>query len=168
MNLNPTFTSGCPFLTGVDYKIETKPTWTINKATISNVTGNDQEGSATAMFPLDGEYTATLTLKNDLGSDTKTFQFIRVGNAAGIEDVVADGDELKTYTVDDVLYLEVAEDGIYGVDVYGVNGQLSASKTQKVPAGYVMKLTLNGASGVYLVNVTEGGKVVKSFKVVKK
>ncbi|MBD5350930.1 MAG: T9SS type A sorting domain-containing protein [Bacteroides sp.] len=168
VNLNPTFTSGCPFLTGVDYKIETKPTWTINKATISNVTGNDQEGSATAMFPLDGDYTANLTLKNDLGSDTKSFQFIHVGTAAGIEDVVADGDELKTYTVDDVLYLEVAEDGIYGVDVYGVNGQLSASKTQKVPAGYVMKLTLNGASGVYLVNVTEGGKVVKSFKVVKK
>ena len=120
------------------------------------------------MFPLDGDYTANLTLKNDLGSDTKSFQFIHVGTAAGIEDVVADGDELKTYTVDDVLYLEVAEDGIYGVDVYGVNGQLSASKTQKVPAGYVMKLTLNGASGVYLVNVTEGGKVVKSFKVVKK
>ncbi len=168
VNLNPSFTSGCPFITGVDYKIETKPSWTINKATITNVTGTDEEGSANAMFPLDGEYTATLTLANDLGSDKKSFEFIKVGQAAAIGDLLADENELKTYTVDNVLFLEAVEDGIYGVDIYGVNGQLAASKTQKVPAGYVMKLNLNGASGVYLVNVTCNGSKVKSFKVIKK
>lgn len=165
---NPTFISGCPFIPGVDYKIETTPSWSINKSTLTDIVGNDKAGSVKATFPVQGEYTATLTLSNDLGSDKKEFQFIKVGDAAGIDDIVADGGEMRTYTIDDVLYLEVVNNGLYNVDVYGINGQLVASKAQNVAAGDFMRIALNGAPGVYVVNVACDGNKVKAFKVVKK
>lgn len=165
---SPLFISGCPFIPGVDYKIETTPSWNINKSTLSEIVGNDKEGSVKATFPVAGDYTATLTLSNDLGSDKKEFQFIKVGDPAGIDDIVADGGEMRTYTIDDVLYLEVVNNGFYNVDIYGVNGQLVASKAQNVAAGDFMRIALNGAPGVYVVNVACDGNKVKAFKVVKK
>ena len=113
------------------------------------------------------DYTAVLTLTNDLGSHSRTFQFIKVGNSSGIDGVENDG-ELKAYTVDDALFLDVVADGNYSVSVYDLNGRTIASKTQEVAAGSYMRVTLNGASGVYVVNVLRDGVKAKSFKVIKK
>ncbi|HUN20164.1 MAG TPA: T9SS type A sorting domain-containing protein, partial [Muribaculaceae bacterium] len=76
--------------------------------------------------------------------------------------------ELKAYTVDDALFLDVVADGNYSVSVYDLNGRTIASKTQEVAAGSYMRVTLNGASGVYVVNVLRDGVKAKSFKVIKK
>ncbi len=163
---NPSFTSGCPFIPGVDYKIETKPSVEANKATISNVTGNDKAGSAKLQYTQPGEYTAVLTLTNDLGSDSKTFQFIKVGGDAAVDEI-AQG-ELRTYTIDDTLYLEVVESGTYNVAIYALDGRTVTNATQTVASGDFMKVTVNGGRGIYVVKVTCDGKNVRNFKLNKK
>ena len=164
----PSFTSGCPFIPGHDYKIETAPEWSVRKTTVTPVEGgNDVSGKAVAKMNLLGDYTATLTLKNDLGSDKKEFQVIKVvTDPASIEGVDANGD-LRTYTVDDVLFLEVSEDGNYDVTVYNAAGQQVAAKSQFVSGGSFMRLAFGNAPGVYVVKVLANGNAVKSFKVVK-
>lgn len=166
----PMFISGCPFIPGVDYKVEATPTWKVSKTIVSDVTGNDKAGSAIANFEIPGEYTATLTLSNDLGSDKKEFQFITVKeNSSAIEGVESDATEgMRTYTVDDALFLEVASDGDYDVKIYNVAGMQVAGKTQFVNAGSYMRLNFGGAAGVYLVKVNVNGAEAKTFKVVKK
>lgn len=166
--IRPVEGAGCPFIEGSNYKITTTPSWKARLGEISDVTGSDTEGSAKISFPREGQdYTAVLTLTNDLGSHSRTFQFIKVGNSSGIDGVENDG-ELKAYTVDDALFLDVVADGNYSVSVYDLNGRTIASKTQEVAAGSYMRVTLNGASGVYVVNVLRDGVKAKSFKVIKK
>ena len=132
------------------------------------MTGSDKEGSAKLTFAREGDdYTAELTLANDLGSASRTFQFIKVGDLGAIGDIAADG-ELRTYTIDDVLYLDVVADGLYNVSIFDINGRAVANKAQQVAAGDFMQITLNGAPGVYVVNVLRDGMKAKSFKVIKK
>ena len=165
--VRPVAGTGCPFIEGSNYKITTTPSWKVRLGEVSDVTGNDTEGSAKVKFNQIGEdYTAQLTLANDLGSDTRTFQFITVG-AGAIGEVAADG-EMRTYVVDDVLYLDVATDGFYTVYIYDANGRVVANSAQNVAAGDFMKLTINGNSGVYVVSVIKDGESTKNFKVVKR
>ena len=165
----PTFISGCPFIPGVDYKIETTPIWNIRKTQVIPNGGTDKEGSATAKFDIPGEYTATLTLSNDLGSDKKEFQFIKViDKSQGIDEIGSDQNEIRTYTIDDVLFLEVASSGEYSVDIFNVSGMQVASRTEHIDAGNYMRLGFGGTPGVYLVRVKINGKEVRAFKVIKK
>lgn len=166
----PMFVSGCPFIEGADYKVETTPSWKINKVIVSDVTGNDQAGSAKATMEVPGEYTAKLTLSNDLGEHSKEFNVIKVNDKTqGIGDVVADPNEgMRTYTVDDVMYLEVASDGDYTVEIFNTAGIRMAAKSQHIDAGSYMRLSFGGEKGVYLVNVRVDGRQAKTFKVVKK
>ncbi|MCM1477232.1 MAG: T9SS type A sorting domain-containing protein [Bacteroides sp.] len=166
--IRPVPGTGCPFIEGTNYKITTKPSWKARLGNVSESTGSDKEGSAKVSFAREGEdYTAVLTLANDLGSDSRTFQFIKVGDFGAIGDIAADGD-LRTYTIDDVLYLDVTADGFYKVEIFDVNGRTVASKAHEVAAGDFMQVTINGAPGVYVVNVTRDGQKAKAFKVVKK
>ena len=84
--VEPTYTSGCPFITGTAFPVKTTATWTAKNATITDAMGNDQAGSANIAFSKDGMYNVTLTLTNALGSDSKTFSVIKVGTGVtGIE-----------------------------------------------------------------------------------
>lgn len=166
--IRPIAGTGCPFIEGTNYKITTQPSWKVRLGEVSENNGSDTEGSAKVKFSRTGdEYTAVLTLANDLGSDSRTFQFIKVGEAGAIGEVANDG-EMRTYVIDDVLYLDVATDGNYTVYIYDINGRVVASNTQDIAAGDFMKLTINGNSGVYVVNVIKDGESSKSFKVVKR
>lgn len=166
--VRPIAGTGCPFIEGTNYKITTTPSWKVRLGEVSDVTGNDTEGSAKVKFNTVGDdYTAQLTLANDLGSDTRTFQFIKVGDPGAIGEIAADG-EMRTYVVDDVLFLDVATDGFYTVYIYDVNGRVVANSAQDVAAGDFMKLTINGNSGVYVVSVIKDGESTKNFKVVKR
>lgn len=74
---------------------------------------------------------------------------------------------MRTYTVDDVLFVEFVEDGDYQVSVYNVSGMLVAQDEATVAAGQQMRISL-GAKGVYVVKVMKEGKVVRSVKVLNR
>lgn len=107
----------------------------------------------------------TLKLENPLGSDTKTYPVFKVGDVDGVEENVAG--ELRTYTVEDILFVEFAEDGNYQVGVYNASGVLVAQKEAAVAAGQNMSISL-GAKGVYVVKVMKEGKVVRTVKVLNR
>ena len=161
---NPLYISGTPFIPGSAYKIETLPTWKTKRAIISDATGNDIVGSAKLTYAEKGDYTVTLTLENTLGLDSKDYPVFSVIDPTGIEEKEAG--ELHTYTVDDVLFVEFAEDGNYQVAVYNVSGMLVTQKAEAIYAGQNMRITL-GTNGIYLIKVMKEGKEVRTIKVLK-
>lgn len=80
---------------------------------------------------------------------------------------VNEAGELRTYTVEDLLFVEFAEDGNYQVSVYTVSGVLAAQKAETLHAGQNMSITI-GTSGIYLVKVMKDGKEVRTIKILKK
>ena len=162
---NPLYISGCPFIAGSTFQVETTPTWTAKRGVLSESTGTDLEGSTKLTYKKAGDYTVTLKLENPLGSDTKTYPVFKVGDVDGVEENVAG--ELRTYTVEDILFVEFAEDGNYQVGVYNASGVLVAQKEAAVAAGQNMSISL-GAKGVYVVKVMKEGKVVRTVKVLNR
>lgn len=161
----PLYISGCPFIAGTAFQVETLPTWTAKRGELSESTGNDTAGSTKLTYSKSGDYTVTLTLENTLGSDTKSYPVFLVDQKDAVEDGVAD--EMRTYTVEDLLFVEFAEAGAYQVGVYNVSGMLEAQEEATVAAGQHMSITL-GAKGVYVVKVMKEGKVVRTVKVLNR
>lgn len=160
------YTSGCPFISGTAFPVVTTPEFTGNKAVISNVAGNDVAGSAVAAYKKDGDYSVTLTLRNSLGSDSKTFTVIKVGDGAtGIDGVAAT--DVATYVVDGAAVVEFAEAGNYTVNVYTAAGQLVASESAPIVAGGSMTVAL-GNKGTYILSVEREGQLVRSVKLLNK
>ena len=162
----PAYLAGNPFLEGSGYPVVTQPTWTGRRASVSEATGTGESGSAKVTYTKAGEYTLTLTLANAYGSDTRDYPLVTVEDPVGVEETAAEG-ELRTYTVDDALFVAFAADGNYEVSVYNISGALVAQKAQASVAGQTMRITL-GTSGVYVVRVVKDGKEAKAFKVMKK
>lgn len=162
---NPLYISGCPFVPGSTFKVETRPTWTAKRGVLSESTGTDLEGSTKLTYSKPGDYTVTLTLENTLGADTKSYPVFKVGDVDGVEESMAG--ELRTYTVEGILFVEFAEDGDYQVGVYNASGMLVAQKDAAVVAGQNMSISL-GAKGVYVVKVMKEGKVVRTVKVLNR
>ena len=160
------YTSGCPFVTGSAFPVTTVPSWRANRAILSNEEGNDQAGSATVSYKKDGDYTVTLTLANSLGSDSRTFQVIKVGEGAtGVASVEAA--EVATYAVEGAAIVEFAQEGTYTVSVYNLAGVAVAAETETVAAGATMQIAL-GAKGAYVVVVEKDGEVVRTVKLLNK
>ena len=162
---NPLYISGCPFIAGTAFKVETRPTWSTKRGVFTESIGTDTEGSTKLSYNSAGDYTVTLKLENSLGSDTRTYPVFKVDLSSGVEDESAA--EMSTYTVDDVLFVEFVEDGDYQVSVYNVSGMLVAQDEATVAAGQQMRISL-GAKGVYVVKVMKEGKVVRSVKVLNR
>lgn len=161
----PLYISGCPFIAGTAFQVETLPTWSTKRGVFTESTGTDTEGSTKLTYSKGGDYTVTLKLENSLGSDTKAYPVFKVNTGDGVADEVM-GD-MRTYTVDGVLFVEFAEEGTYQVDVYNVSGMLVAEKEAAVAAGQNMSITL-GAKDVYVVKVMKEGKVVRAIKVLNR
>lgn len=158
------YTAGCPQIEDTGYPVLTEPSWKAVKGTLTDMTGNSEAGSAKVSYKKDGVYNVTLTLTNPLGSDSKTFSAITVGQPDGIADV--EGGELRTYTVGDVVYVEFAEAGNYEVQVYNVAGQLVAAKAAAVTTADRMQVRLP-QTGVYVLRVARDGKAVKAVKLLR-
>ncbi len=171
----PLLESGCPFLTGTAFPIVTTATWddaldrkTEFDTSVSSsraVTTVGESGAAKVIFKKTGDHEISLTLKNDYGSDTKTFPVYKVGQA-GIDDIEADG-SFTTYTVDKTMYLEFAEGGDYDIDVVNTAGMLAAHKSLNVVAGQTARIDL-GVVGIYLVKVVKDGRVLRTLKIAVK
>ncbi len=163
--LEPKYMPGSPFAPGEAYVVETTPSWSAPKGSLSDMTGNSESGSAKVKYAEDGEYKVTLTLANSYGSDSKIFQVITVGTGSAIEDVTAS--ELRTYAIDKDLFVEFTEAGNYGVQVFTQNGMLVANTVNNVTAGEKVHVQVN-TSGVYILKVVKDGKTVRSAKLLCK
>lgn len=163
--LAPDYTSGCPFISGTAFPVVTLPTWKANKGVLTNATGNDQAGSAQVTYAKGGDYTVTLTLANSLGSDSRTFQVIKVDGSTGIHGV--SNGQADVYVVSDRVFVDFAQAGNYTVRVYNAAGQSIATRTQSLGAGQQMQVTL-AAPGTYIVNVTKDGKTIRTVKLIRK
>lgn len=163
--IEPVYTSGSPWISGTAFPVVTKPSLKTKKAEIQSIEGNDKEGTIVVKYPYGGDYTATLTLENSLGSDQRTFQVIKVVVPEGIEDVVAD--EVVTYAIEGAAVVEFAQDGNYKVAVYTVGGQKVAEKSAAIAAGQNMQVAIN-VEGTYILTVEKDGKLVRSVKLLNK
>ncbi len=162
--VEPTYTAGCPQLDDSGYPVFTEATWKAIKGTLTNVTGNGEAGSATVTYQQDGVRNVTLTLSNPLGSDSRTFSTITVGEPTGIGNVSSD--KLRAYTVGDVVYVDFTTPGTYEARLYTVSGQLVCSKAATVTNTDRMRLSLP-QPGIYVLRVTNNGKPVAAVKLLR-
>ena len=159
----PTYDAGSPFVTG-NFEVKTTAEWTAKKATIVSHEGNDLAGSAKLTYAKPGDYEVTLTLKNAHGSDTRTFKVIKVkADPTGINGTEAA--DMKVYSVDRDVLLDIETAGNYLVQIYSTNGQLVAGKSLSVNGTDNVRLHL-GAQGVYIVNVKKDGKTLRTVKLI--
>ena len=159
----PTYDAGSPFVTG-NFKVTTTAEWAAKKATIIEKSGNDLAGSAKLKYAKPGDYEVTLTLKNAHGSDTRTFKVIKVkADPTGINGTEAT--DMKVYSVDRDVLLDIETAGNYLVQIYSTNGQLVAGKSLSVNGADNVRLHL-GAQGVYIVNVKKDGKTLRTVKLI--
>lgn len=163
------YAPGCPFVSGTFAKVVTEPIWNVNKGSITQSKGTDQTGSATLSFAKDGVYTATLTLQNGWGKDSKSFEYITVGTGVGIESVDLET-ELNTYPNPFIDHVNVrfANEGNYTVRIYDITGTLIAEKQQAVSAGEFIQINVNANSGSYIAQILNNGKLVRAVKLIKK
>ena len=161
----PTYDAGSAFVSG-NYQVKTTAEWTAKKATIVSQNGTDMAGTAKLKYAKAGDYEVTLTLKNAHGSDTRTFQVIKVkADPTGINGTEAA--DMKVYAIDRDVLFDVETPGNYLVQVFSTNGQMVASKAVSVNGAESVRLHL-GAQGVYVVNVKKDGKTLRTVKFICK
>lgn len=162
------YTSGCPFVMGTSFPVVTKPEWKYKKATLQEQAGsNGQQGGATIAWKQGGDYNVTLTLRNSLGADSKTFSVITVHGTTpeGVQSV--QGGQMQTYVVGDQAVLRFDEGGIYDVKVYNAVGQQVATRTAAISGQQTMQVTL-AQPGAYVVRVAKDGQALRSLKLLRK
>lgn len=162
--LPPTFTSGTPFIAGKDYKISTVAEWTVPGGVIKQNAGSDREGSSVVSFPSKGSYTASLTLRNDLGSDTRSYEVISVGELSGIEDASVEDCSSVVVNGREVI-LSVAADGDYRIEVFDMEGRRVASRESGLTSGQSLLLSLP-SSGIYILNVNRDSSYRSTHKII--
>ena len=161
----PTYDAGSAFVSG-NYQVKTTAEWTAKKATIVSQDGTDMAGTAKLKYAKAGDYEVTLTLKNAHGSDTRTFQVIKVkADPTGINGT--ETADMKVYAIDRDVLFDVETPGNYLVQVFSTNGQMVASKAVSVNGAESVRLHL-GAQGVYVVNVKKDGKTLRTVKFICK
>ena len=161
----PTYDAGSTFIPG-SFQVKTVAAWMAKKAKILEQEGTDRSGKAKLQYAKAGDYEVTLTLKNAHGSDTRTFKVIKVKEKpTGINDAAAS--EMKVYTIDRDVLLDMETAGNYQVQVFSTGGQLVAGKTVSVNGSESVRLHL-GAQGVYIVNVKKDGKTLRTVKFICK
>lgn len=159
------YTAGCASARDTAYPVLTEANWSTSmKGTITDIEGNGEAGSAKVSYKTDGLYNVTVTLSNPHGSDSKTYSYIQIGDGTGIADVTAD--ELRAYSVGDVVYLEFAAAGDYNVQVYNIAGQLVAAKAAELTSSDRMQVRLPMV-GAYVLRVFRDGKEVKALKLLR-
>ncbi|MBR2980570.1 MAG: T9SS type A sorting domain-containing protein, partial [Odoribacter sp.] len=163
------YAAGAPFISGNNYKIETLPIWSLKRASIISSSGNKDAGMAKAIYSSEGDYTATLTLANGWGSDTKTIEVVEV-KPTGIEDNVSVEDMMQAFPnpFENEVYVNFTEDGVYTVELYGNAGRMLNKALLNATAGEVYPIAVDGEAGIYFIKIKGEGGLLKVMKVAKK
>lgn len=170
VNQPVSYGAGAPFITGQNYKIETIPTWKLGvDATITEASKyTSTAGSIKANYAKSGLYEATLTLTNSWGTDSKTFQYVKVGDGSGIEENDAINFSAYPNPFVDEVNVQFVNGGTYTVEIHNLAGQLVSTESLQVNAGEFVNMNVSGSAGTYFITVKDNGKVLKSLKVIKK
>lgn len=165
----PLYTAGPASLPGDAFKVETLPTWTARKGTLSESAGNHTAGSTKLSYATgrEGDSKVSLNLANTYGEHTMMYPVISVGTTAAIDGVGADGQDFNVTVEGSMLILDIVEDGSYSIDVYNTAGLRVNAKKTDILAGQNVTISLANA-GVYLVRVAKDGKLLRTVKVIRK
>lgn len=161
------FAAGAPFISGTNYKIETLPSWKLKKASLISSEGNKDAGNAKVIYAEAGDYTATLTLSNGWGSDTRTIDVVTI-YPTGVEDVAIEDMKAFPNPFENEVYVSFAEDGIYTVELYDNAGRMLNQASVAATAGEVINIPVDGEAGIYFIKVKGEGGLLKVMKVAKK
>ena len=121
-------------------------------------------------FVSGGKKNATLTLYNNWGEVSQTLEgFVEIAVEEGIEGVEGET-EMSVFPNPFVesVNLRFAQAGQYTINVISVNGALLQRNAFNVQGGDQVNVAIQGAPGMYLLQVMNGNKLVKTFKVLKK
>ncbi len=162
--LPPAFTSGSPFIEGKTYGIKTVPEWNLYGGTLKSSEGNDTGGSSSVAFSDSGIHKVSLTLTNDLGSDTRTFDCIHVSTATMKETLEDNLQEVNVCGNDVILTTDTS--GEYRISLYDLQGGLLLSRSLSVESGgrHIL-LTLPG-KGMYVLALQFEGKKQSGYKLI--
>ena len=162
------FAAGAPFITGVNYKIETTPIWNFKGGLALSATGDATSGEASVSYLTHGTYPATLTLKNNWGSDTKTIEVEVIDGFNGIEEQSLDEMRAFPNPFENEVYVTFIESGVYSAEVYDNSGRLINSLGLIAEAGELYQLPIEGESGIYFIKIRGEVGLLKLLKVIKK
>lgn len=155
---------GNPALPGT-MEIKTSAKFTMPGASVINTpTG------ATATYDKNGKYDVTLTLSNMWGNTSMAKQeYIVASNFTGINDEVIENFSVYPNPFVDAVNVIFPEEGNYSIKIYTINGiTCLATENFVAQANEVKRVTINGQSGMYLVQIFKDGKCIKTVKVNKK
>ena len=161
------FAAGAPFISGVNYKIETLPTWKFKGATIISSSGDGTSGEASVLYDAYGTYPVTLILENSWGSDTKSID-IAVVKPQGIEDPSLSEMQAFPNPFENEVYLKFVESGDYTIELYDYSGRLINSSLLSANEGEIINIPVNGQSGIYFIKVRGEAGLLNVMKVIKK
>ena len=168
--LAPMFGVGTPFLAG-RYEVKTTPSWKFDGIANAGVsTGNAESGSTTVSWASmeDAPYTATLTLANSWGKDVKSVTMIDA--CVKLDEAGSIIEDLNIYPNPFVesIHVRFIEGGDYELDILTLTGQLVQTRQLNVLNHEVVAINLNAEQGTYIARLKKDGKVIKSFKLVRK
>lgn len=157
---------GYPGITGT-LEVITTADWTLEDATL--VSKNDH--STIVKYGSQGKKNIGVTLKNRWGEGTKMVsEIVEISDkTTGIGSVDAEtGLSVYPNPFVESVNLRFAEGGNYTVNILGSTGTLLQRNNFNVSAGQVVNVAVNGANGVYFVQIVKNGKTYKTIKVIKK
>ena len=166
-----TYGTGAPFISGSIFKVETKPSWKLEEAQIQgDITGTGEAGSVVAAYPSEGEFNAILTLENGWGSVSKTYRSVTVkdGGVGFADNELEIAYNAYPNPFVDELNIRFANEGTYAIEVFDAAGKKIDAKETTVADGENIHLSVNGAAGIYFINIKQDTKILKALKVIKK
>ena len=165
-------TAGCPIIPG-DYVVETVPEWrsTGGVGTIVLGTYTTTSGSATASnAEVCDPFRVYLKLVNSWASTEEQYVDIVVVDPTVGLDAVAESGEMKVYPNPFVerVSMMFPQEGEYTFLVVNLEGKCIYSQSKQVESGELVNMQINGEKGLYILQVKQGDKVLKSVKLEKK
>lgn len=158
---------GYPGITG-SLDVKTLPTWNFGWNGDARTTAN-AANSATVVYTYGGKKDVGLTLSNIWGSDMMSKPALievdgptlGIGNAANATFAIYPTPFHRS------ISLRFAEGGDYCVSIISEGGAMVQQAHVAASSGDVANMTVDGAKGIYVIEVTKGGKPYKAVKVIK-
>lgn len=147
--------------------IKTTATWESGDGKISSET----DKTAVISYATPGKKDVTLKLKNAWGEAEKT--------VTEVVDITSEANAIATLNTElglavypnpfvESVNLRFGEFGRYTINILGANGSLLQNNSFEAAQGQVVNVAINGAKGIYFVQVMKDGKTYKTLKVIKK